>query len=76
MECGHRSFTIMGGALTVIAIIVSIATGSMELLDKANWAAVCVLIELVLIGLACVAVNVLVIMKFDKDGYRRGETEA
>ncbi|MBE6957551.1 MAG: SdpI family protein [Ruminococcaceae bacterium] len=68
-----KVFTVMGGALTLIAIVVSIIIGGLELEDMANWAAICVLIELVLIGLGCLAINILVMLKFDKDGYRRDE---
>ena len=30
---------------------------------------------MVLIGIACLVINVLVMCKFDKDGYRRDETD-
>jgi hypothetical protein len=68
-----KVFTIMGGALTLAAIVINIIISGLELMDMANWAAICVLIELVLIGLGCLTINILVMLKFDKDGYRRDE---
>jgi hypothetical protein len=38
------------------------------------WGAVkCLGWELALTAIACVAINVMVIVKFDKDGFRRNE---
>lgn len=70
-----KVFTVMGGALTLTAIVLSIIIGGFELMDMAIWVLFCLLCELVLIALACLAINVLVMLKFDKDGYRRDEPE-
>lgn len=69
-----RVFTILGGVLSVAAIVMSIVLGGMEIEPMANWAAICLLGELVLIGAACITINILVMCKFDKDGYRRDDT--
>ena len=70
-QLAGKIFTIMGGVLTLAAIVMAIVINGFELMPMAMWAAVCMICELVLIGLACVAINVVVILKFDRYGYRR-----
>ena len=74
-QLAGKVFTVMGGVLTLAAIVMGIVISGFELMDQANWAAVCVLCELVLIGLGCLAIDILVVLKFDKDGYRREDRE-
>ena len=74
-QLAGKVFTVMGGVLTVAAIVMCFIIGAMEVMDMVLWAAGCVAAELVLIGLACLAINITVMLKFDKDGYRREENE-
>ena len=67
-------WTLLGGALTGIMLIVCIILQSQDTMTMAIGAAICVGIELVLVAAACITINVLVMKKFDKDGYRRDET--
>ena len=62
-------WTLLGGALTVIMLIVCIILQCIGTMTLAIGAAVCVGIELLLIVAACITINVLVMKKFDKDGY-------
>ena len=68
-------FTILGGVMTVAAIVICCIIGQMELMDRANWACACLGGELVLIGLACLAVNIVLLCKFDRNGYRREDND-
>ena len=45
----------------------------MEPMDMAWTAGICLICELVIIGGACIAINVAVMKKFDKDGFLREE---
>ncbi len=65
----------LGAVLTVVMALVCMGFRDLEPMDMANRAGICVLVELVLVAAACIAINVVVIRKFDKDGYRREETE-
>lgn len=68
-------WTLLGAALTAIMLIVCIILQLQDTMTMAIGCAVCVGIELVLAAAACIAINVLVMKKYDKDGYRRDETE-
>ena len=67
-------WTLLGGALTGIMLIVCTILQFQDTMTMAIGAAICVGIELVLVAAACITINVLVMKKFDKDGYRRDET--
>ena len=68
-------WTLLGAALTAIMLIVCIILQLQDTMTMAIGCAVCVGIELVLTAAACIAINVMVMKKYDKDGYRRDETE-
>ena len=65
----------LGAALTIIMAIVCAFFRGMEPMNMAWAAGICVIVELVLVAAACIAINVVVMRKFDKDGYLREETE-
>lgn len=67
-------WTILGGALTVIMLVVCIILQCNDTMTLAIGAAICVGIELLLTAAACITINVLVMKKYDKDGYLREET--
>jgi hypothetical protein len=68
-------WTILGGALTVIMLVVGIILLCMEPMTMAIGCAVCLVIELVLTAAACITINLIVMKKYDKDGFLREETE-
>ncbi len=67
-------WTILGAALTAIMLVVCIVLQCLDTMTMVIGCAVCVGIELILVAAACITINVLVMKKYDKDGYRRDET--
>ena len=65
----------LGAVLTIVMAIVCNSFREMEPIDMVTRAGSCMVWELVLIAIACIAINVVVMVKFDKDGYRRDEFE-
>ena len=68
-------WTAMGAALTVIMAIVCAFFRGMDPMDMAWAAVICIVIELVLVAAACIGINVVVMKKYDKDGFLREEIE-
>lgn len=64
-------YMVLGGATLVIFGIISLLYGGMDAMKMANAVLICTIILLVLVLAAWVAVNVLVLKAFDKDGNRR-----
>ena len=61
----------LGVVLTVIMALICNAFRRMEPMDMV-WSAVsCLIWEVVLVAIACLAINIIVIRTFDKDGFRR-----
>lgn len=68
-------WTAMGASLTVIMAIVCAFFRGMDPMDMAWAAVICIVIELVLVAAACIGINVVVMKKYDKDGFLREEIE-
>ena len=66
-------WTLVGGILSGIMFVICLLFGLMDLMTMAWVAGICLLIELVVIAAVCIAINVNVMKKFDKDGYLREE---
>ena len=64
-------WTLLGGALTVIMLVVCIILQCQGPMTLAVGAVICLLCELLLVAAACITINVLVMRKYDKDGYLR-----
>lgn len=64
-------YTVLGGALTVIMLVVSLFFNGEKALAMANAAVVCVVIELILTLALWIVINALVYRAYDKDGNRR-----
>ena len=65
----------LGLLLTLIMALICNAFRRMDAMDMV-WSAVkCLIWELVLTGIACLAINIQVMRVFDKDGFRRDEYE-
>lgn len=68
-----RVWTPLGLVLTVIMGLICNGFRRMEPMDMV-WSAVsCLIWELVLTGLSCLAINAVVVAMFDKDGFRRSD---
>ena len=68
-------WTALGAALTVILSIVCAFFRGMDPMDMAWAAVICIVIELVLVAAACIAINLMVMKKYDKDGFLKEEIE-
>ena len=66
-------WSVLGLILTVVMALICNAFRRMEPMDMVWTAVKCLGWELALTAIACVAINVMVIVKFDKDGFRRNE---
>ncbi len=62
-----------GAVLTIIMALICAGFRGMDPMDMAWTAGICVVVELVLVAVACIVINLVVMRKFDKDGYRRDE---
>lgn len=58
----------LGGALTLVMFFISLGFGGMEAMDMVWTAFVCVIWQLALVLLSYIAINVVLIIRFDKDG--------
>ena len=63
----------MGLVLTIVMAIICNGFRRMDPMDMAFAAGKCILWELILIGLSCLAINVTVMVVFDRHGFRRNE---
>lgn len=63
----------LGAVLTIIMALICAGFRGMDPMDMAWTACICVIVELVLVAAACIGINVIVMKKFDKDGFPREE---
>ena len=63
----------LGTGLTIVMALICNGFHNLAPMDMVWTAVWCLVAELVLTGASCVAVNVMVIRTFDKDGYRRSD---
>lgn len=61
----------LGVVLTVIMALICNAFRRMDPMDMVWSAVTCLIWEVVLVAIACLAINIIVIRVFDKDGFRR-----
>ena len=71
---GHV-WTALGFVLTVIMALICNAFRRMAPMDMVWCAVWCLVAEVVLTGIACLAINILVVITFDEKGFRRKEIE-
>ena len=67
-------WSVLGLVLTLIMLLVSVGFRGLDGLEMANAALTCVIWDLALIGIACIGINVVVAMRFDKEGNVRQNT--
>ena len=63
----------LGGLLTLAMIIVNLVLIGKDTLTLLTTAAICLLIEAILTGLGVLALNIFITIRYDRDGYLRGE---
>ncbi len=61
----------LGVVLTVVMALICNAFRRMDPMDMVWSAVTCLIWEVVLVAIACLAINIIVIRVFDKDGFRR-----
>ena len=61
----------LGVVLTIVMVIICNGFRRMESMDMVWCAVKCLGWELALTAIACIAINIVVIVRFDKDGFRR-----
>ncbi|MBE6916543.1 MAG: SdpI family protein [Ruminococcaceae bacterium] len=65
----------LGAVLTILMALLCTGLRDMEPMDMAQQAGIYVLWELGLTAVACIAIDVIVIVRFDSKGYLRSENE-
>ena len=65
-------YMILGGVMTLAMVIVSIVLIWKDTMTLLTTCAICLVIELILTGLAVLAINIVLVVRYDRDGYRRG----
>ena len=68
-------WTPLGVVLSVIMAVICNGFRRMETMDMVSTALKCILWELALVALSCLAVNIVVVVLFDRHGFRRREYE-
>lgn len=63
----------MGAVMTIVMALLCLSLESAEPMEMAVQAGIYILWELGFIVLSVICINVVLIIMFDKDGYRRGE---
>lgn len=65
-------YMILGGVMALAMVIVSILMIPKDTFTLLTVAAICLVIELILTGIAVLAINIYLAVRYDRDGYRRG----
>ena len=68
-------WSVLGLLLTGVMLLVTLSFGQEVDLNMANAGFICIMVELVLIGLACGVINTVVAMRFDRNGNVRPDTK-
>lgn len=64
-------YMILGGVMTLAMVIVSIVLIWKDTFTLLTVSAICLIIELVLTGIAVLAINIYLAVRYDRYGYRR-----
>ena len=65
------TYMALGGALTVVMLIVSLFFNGEKAMAMITAALICVILEVILIGAAWAVLNILIMKAYDKDGNPR-----
>ncbi len=69
------AWSALGLILTIVMLLIIGGFRKLDLMAVANRAAVCVVWELALMAVCCIAINVVLIIRFDRKGNRRAIKE-
>lgn len=64
-------WTVLGAVMTLAMLVAGLLFGKMDPMAAANAVLICVGIQLALIVVSCLVINIVVSVKFDKDGNPR-----
>lgn len=62
----------LGALLTVAMLIIGFALNSNDTLSLLTTSAICIVVEIGLTVVATLAINITALVRYDRDGYRRG----
>lgn len=65
----------LGGVLTIWMALICNAFRRMPTMDMVQTAAECLLWQMALVAISCIAIDIVVVVIFDSKGFRRRETE-
>lgn len=63
----------LGGLLTLAMIIVNLVLIGKDTVTILTTAAICLFIEVILTAIGVLALNIFLLIRYDRDGYRRGK---
>lgn len=63
----------LGGLLTLAMIIVNLVLIGKDTVTILTTAAICLFIEVILTAVGVLALNIFLLIRYDRDGYRRGK---
>ena len=63
----------LGGLLTLAMLIVNLVLIGKDTVTLLTTAAICLFIEVILTALGVLALNIFLLIRYDRDGYRRGK---
>ncbi len=67
------SVGLVGLGLTAVMLLITGGFGGKEIMDIVGTGFTCLVWEAVLAAVSCLVINILVMLCFDKNGYRRGK---
>ncbi len=69
---GGLVYIILGGVMTLGALVVFILLLKSSIPTVLTGCAACVVVELILVALTTLTLNIIISVRYDRDGYRRG----
>ncbi|MBE6925731.1 MAG: SdpI family protein [Ruminococcaceae bacterium] len=72
---GGLVYIILGGVMTLGALIAFIILFSSSIPTVLTGCAGCIVVELVLVLLTTLTLNIIISVRYDRDGYRRGKRQ-
>ncbi len=62
----------LGAVLTIIMLVLGFTMKSKETMSLLTTAAICIVVEILLTLAASLVINITALVRYDRDGYRRG----
>jgi hypothetical protein len=70
---GGLVYIILGGVMTLGALVTFIILLKSSIPTVLTGCAACVVVELILVALTSAVLNIIIFVRYDRDGYRRGK---